>query len=400
MAEHEDFATLFGQFEREQTGSRKRDPQVGDRVRGKIVSIGSQYVLVDIGAKSEGILEVEGLTDADGHLTVRIGDTIEALITGKDEETGTLRLGSQHGRRVHSSEELEQAFRHQLPVAGRVSKVVQGGVEVQISGVRAFCPASQLDQHYIADLTTFVGQKYDFRIIRYERGRHANVILSRRALLEEEQQLRAQETRTRLEVGAVLSGTVTALKEYGAFVDLGGLEGMVHISELAYGHVQHPQEVLSIDQRVEVAVLRIEKTDDPKHPEKIALSIRALAPDPWRNAERQFPVGTQCQGTVTRLQPFGAFVELAPGVEGLIHVGELGAGRRVSHPREVVKPGEEVMATVLSVDVARRRIGLSLEAEGTSASAAEVKDYTESTRQPEGYGTLGERLREAMIKKK
>ena len=228
--------------------------------------------------------------------------------------------------------ELEQAYRLHLPVEGRVSGVTKGGVEVQIAGIRGFCPASQLDLRFIEEMETFVGEHLSFYITRYEGGRHSNLVLSRRELLAEEQQALAESTRDRLEVGAVLPGTVTSLKEYGAFVDLGGIEGMVHISELSFGRVQHPQEVLSIGQQVEVAVLRIEKTDNPKHPEKIALSIRALSPDPWQDAAQQFPVDSRVKGTVTRLQPFGAFVELAPGIEGMVHVSELGADRRVGHP--------------------------------------------------------------------
>jgi small subunit ribosomal protein S1 len=198
----------------------------------------------------------------------------------------------------------------------------------------------------------------------------------------------------------VLKGTVTALKDYGAFVDLGGVEGMVHVSELAFGRVSHPKEVLSVGQRVEVAVLRIEKTADPKHPERIALSIRALAPDPWQEVERRFSVGARVKGTVTRLAPFGAFVELAPGVEGLVHVSELGAERRITHPHNVVKPGDPVEATVLSVDTAKRRMGLSLDLDrAPDASDPEARAYTVDQAPGSGLGSFGERLREALDKK-
>jgi small subunit ribosomal protein S1 len=403
MAEHrDDFGALLNQFEREQAGPPQRDPQVGDLVRGKVMSIGPQYVFVNLGAKAEGIMEVEALTDAEGHLRVAVGDTLEAIVTSKDEETGALMLGSQHGRRMHGSVELEHAFQHQLPVEGLVTGVTKGGVEVQIAGLRAFCPASQIDVRYIEDLSAFVGERLTFRVTRYEAGRHANLVVSRRVLLEEEQQARAAETRARLEVGAVLQGTVTTLKDYGAFVDVGGIEGMVHISELAYGHVKHPQEVLSVGQSVEVAVLRIERTDNPKHPEKIALSIKSVAPDPWQDAAERFPVGAQVKGTVTRLQPFGAFVELAPGIDGLVHISELGAGRRISHPREVLNEGDAVEATVLSVDPAKRRIGLSLAAEARLDTAAEIQSHaTTPPPQPrEGVGTFGELLRASMKRKK
>jgi small subunit ribosomal protein S1 len=249
-------------------------------------------------------------------------------------------------------------------------------------------------------METFVGEHLSFYITRYEGGRHSNLVLSRRELLAEEQQALAESTRDRLEVGAVLPGTVTSLKEYGAFVDLGGIEGMVHISELSFGRVQHPQEVLSIGQQVEVAVLRIEKTDNPKHPEKIALSIRALSPDPWQDAAQQFPVDSRVKGTVTRLQPFGAFVELAPGIEGMVHVSELGADRRVGHPHEVLNLGDEVEARVLSVDLEKRRIALSLNiTRKDDAKSAEADDYRQYQEPKQSFGTLGDLLRESMKKK-
>ena len=400
MSDKEDFESLLNQFEQEHAGSGRADPKVGDKVRGKIVSIGREHILVDLGAKSEGVIETESLTDAEGNLTLNIGDPIEAVVTSKDESNGTLLLGSKHGRRMHGSAELEQAYRLHLPVEGRVSGVTKGGVEVQIAGIRGFCPASQLDLRFIEEMETFVGEHLSFYITRYEGGRHSNLVLSRRELLAEEQQALAESTRDRLEVGAVLPGTVTSLKEYGAFVDLGGIEGMVHISELSFGRVQHPQDVLSVGQQVEVAVLRIEKTNNPKHPEKIALSIRALSPDPWQDAAQQFPVDSRVKGTVTRLQPFGAFVELAPGIEGMVHVSELGADRRVGHPHEVLNLGDEVEARVLSVDLEKRRIALSLNiARKDGAKSAEADDFRQYQKPKQSFGTLGDLLRESMKKK-
>jgi small subunit ribosomal protein S1 len=400
MTEHTDFATLLGEFERAHQGTPRPDLKVGDKVRGKIVSVTRELAFVSLGFKSEGIIEITALTDADGKLTVGAGDTIEAVITAKDEQNGTLLLGGTGGSHLHGSAEIENAYANRLPVEGLVTGTTKGGVEVQIAGMRAFCPASQMDLHYVEDMEAFVGQHLGFRITRYEGGRRSNLVVSRRALLEEEQQALAAQTRASLEVGAVLAGTVTSVKDYGAFVDLGGIEGMVHISELAFGHVKHPNEVLSVGQQVEVAVLRIEKTDNPRHPETIALSIRALADDPWRDLEQRYAVGTRVKGKVTRLQPFGAFVELEPGIDGLAHVSELGAGRRIGHPQEVLGVGDEVEATVLSLDKDKRRIGLSLdarrlaEAEETAAAAA----YHEREPAPRDVGTFGELLRESLAK--
>jgi small subunit ribosomal protein S1 len=194
----------------------------------------------------------------------------------------------------------------------------------------------------------------------------------------------------------VLAGTVTSLQDYGAFVDLGGVEGMIHISELAFGHVKHPNEVLSVGQQLEVAVLRIERTDNPKRPEKIALSLRALAKDPWQDVEQRFPVGSRVKGTITRLQTFGAFVELAEGIEGLVHISELGAGRRVNHPHEVVNPGDQVEATVLDVDTEKRRIALSLDSTRHPGTEAASEAYSAYQKPTQSLGTLGDLLRESM----
>jgi len=400
MADTEDFKALLSQFEQETTGQTERGPQEGDKVRGRVVSIGRVHVFVDLGAKSEGSMAVEDLTDADGNLTVSVGDSIEAVVTRKDERAGTLLLGSKRGGHIHGGAELEHASQHHLPVEGLITGVTKGGVEVQIAGQRAFCPASQVDLHYVEDLETFVGQRLTFRITRYEGGRRPNLVVSRRALLEEEQKTLAEATRAGLEEGAVLQGTVTSLKDYGAFVDIGGVEGMVHVSELAFERVKHPKDVLHVGQQVEVAVLRIETTDNPKHPEKIALSIRALARDPWQDAAQRFPAGGRVKGTVTRVQPFGAFIELEPGIEGLVHISELGAGRRVNHPREVVNPGDQVEATVLTVDMDKRRIGLSLDtARQSDMAATDASAYTSDKAPKQDIGTFGMLLKETMNKK-
>jgi small subunit ribosomal protein S1 len=193
----------------------------------------------------------------------------------------------------------------------------------------------------------------------------------------------------------VLPGTVTSLQNFGAFVDLGGAEGMIHISEMAFERVRHPSDLLRVGQEVEVAVLRVEQTDNPRRPEKIALSLRALAKDPWSDAESQFPVGATVKGRVTRVQPFGAFVELAPGVEGMVHISELGAERRVNHPNEVLNTGDEVEATVLNVDLEQRRIGLSLDPtrQGSVEAGPKPSDYAKPS---QSMGTLGDLLRESM----
>jgi small subunit ribosomal protein S1 len=367
MSDPESFEDLLKEQDRAApAAARRREPRVGDTASGTLVSIGEDFAYVDLGGKTEGRLEVSALKGPDGELTARVGDRVEAAVSGKDPETGTLLLGSQHGQKAHGLEEVRRAFEEGRPVQGQVTGAVKGGLEVQVAGLRAFCPASQADIRFMEDLSELVGQRLDFRISKLEGGRRPNLVVSRRAILEEEQRVRAEQIRAQLKEGAILAGTVTSLKDYGAFVDLGGLEGMIHISELAFGRVKHPSEVLSVGQPVEVAVLRIEPGQPGKEGgrprDKIALSIRALARDPWAEAESSYPVGSRVSGTVSRIQPFGAFVELAPGIDGLLHISELGAERRIGHPSEVLTPGQEVEATVLSVDLARRRIALTLDA--------------------------------------
>lgn len=399
MTDNEDFASLFGEFEKQQATTAKKEPKTGDKVTGTVVLIQNDNIFIDLGSKTEGVVEREELTDDEGKLTVKIGDSIEIVVSGKDESSGTLMLGSQHARRMHGIEGLQQAFDDQHPVEGQVTGTIKGGLEVQISSARAFCPASQIDIHYVEDLETFVGERLAFRITKIEGGRHPNLVVSRRALLEEEQRAQATETRAHLEVGAVMPGKVSSLKEFGAFIDLGGVEGMVHISELAFGRVEHPQDILSVGQQVEVSVLKIETTDNPRHPERIALSIRALERDPWQDVLSNYPVGTQVQGIVSRVQPFGAFIELAPGVDGLAHISELGAGRRISHPQELLSVGDQVQARVLSVDVEKHRIGLSLDKkhEGEEGARPEV-NVADYAKPKQSFGTLGDLLKESRKK--
>jgi small subunit ribosomal protein S1 len=303
---------------------------------------------------------------------------------------------------MHGSEALQRAYEEQSPVEGHITGTTKGGLEVEMAGTRAFCPASQIELGYVEDLQSFVGQRLAFRITKYEMGRRANLVVSRRVLLEEEQRSLAAQTRARLEVGAVMNGRVSSLQDYGAFVDLGGIEGLLHVSELAYGRIEHPKELLSVGQEVQVSVLGIEQTGNPRHPEKISLSIRALEKDPWSEVEINFPVGKLTTGRVSRLQPFGAFIELAPGIDGLAHISELVADRRISHPQEVLRVGDRVQVKVLSIDLEKHRIGLSLKVEEPGQSQEEdtrppVEAYAEPKK---GFGTLGDILKASLEKQK
>ncbi|HEY1555471.1 MAG TPA: S1 RNA-binding domain-containing protein [Kofleriaceae bacterium] len=372
----DDFAAMFAASEAQRPRSGKR-PRVGDVVTGKVITIGKEAVFVDLGGKAEGQLAREQVSDPDGKLLVAIGDTVEARVAADDG--GVLALRTKIGRGPEARADLAHAAELGIPVEGKVTEVVKGGVSVDVAGMRGFCPASQLDVRPVADLAVVVGQTLQFRITRYE---PRNLVLSRRALLDEERERAAIETRKRLVPGAVLRGKVVGFKPFGAFVDLGGIEGMLHVSELGFSRVDKPEDVLALDQELDVAVLKVDG-------DRIGLSLKALAADPWRDATAQLAEGSRLRGTITRLQPFGAFVEIAPGVEGLVHISELGAGRRIHHPKEVVAVGQTVEATVVSIDHERRRLGLSLAA-STDASPDEIAEV--APRAPQKLGTFGDLL--------
>jgi small subunit ribosomal protein S1 len=364
----QDFGQILAAFEGD--APKSEAPAVGQKVKGKILSVTEEWAFLDLGGKAEGRIAAADLKDAEGNPTVKEGDTLEATVTGTDPETGALLLrrkaGGGKGKRAAAEVPLEirQAHEAGLPIEGLVTGLNKGGAEVQVYGMRAFCPLSQLDLRYVENPQQFVGQKLMFKVNRLEEGnrggRGPNIVLSRRQLLEEEQQTRAAETREKLQVGAVLTGRVTSLTTYGAFIDLGGIEGMLHVSEIGHSRTTHPQDVFTVGQEVEVQVIKIEQGKDEKRPERISLSRRALESDPWQDAASRFPEGTEATGRVMRLETFGAFVELAPGLEGLVHISEMGAGRRLNHSREAAEQGQDVQVRVLGVDTGRRRISLSM----------------------------------------
>jgi small subunit ribosomal protein S1 len=386
----EDFASMLAAFEGGAKAEKKRRPRVGDMIVGPVISIGKESVFIDAGGKAEGVLERSQVSDKDGKLLVELGQTIEARVVS--DAGGVLTLRVKLGRGPQASAELQQAYDLGIPVEGTVTEVIKGGLSVDVGGTRGFCPASQIDARFVEDLAPFVGQKLEFKITRYE---PRNLVLSRRALVEEQNSKLAAETRAKLVPGLVMRGKVTGFKPFGAFVDLGGIEGMLHVSELGFARVEKPDDVLKLGQEVDVAVLKIEQgTDSKGRPqERISLSLKALADDPWTGATAGLVEGQRVKGKVSRLMEFGAFVALTgfPGVEGLVHISELGAGRRVNHPKEVVSVGQEVEATVLQVDHDRRRIGLSLAANENDATAADVAAVTKAA-PTKHLGTFGDLL--------
>lgn len=405
--ESSDFAAMLAEFEGagqkgEKSAGRGKSQAaritVGQEVKGRVLSLSRESVFVDLGGKDDGILTIDDVRGPDGEVTVTVGDEIVARVVEIDGRSGGIILRRMLGRAdAKGTQELRQAFEIGLPVEGLVSGVVKGGVEVQVSGARAFCPISQLELRHVEDAAVFVGQRLRFKITRFEEGRSLNLVLSRRTLLEAEAQERAVELRKKLAVGVVLRGKVTALKDYGAFVDLGGVEGMLHISELSFQRARHPKDVLSVGQEIEVQVIKLEAGEGKKG-ERISLSLKSLAKDPWSDVETDFPLGSQHAGTVQRCEDFGAFVELAPGIEGLLHISELadaqGRGGKLRHAKDAVSPGQKIDVVVKLIDREKRRMALELASTNSARreEQAAIASVAQASSAPQRFGTFGDLL--------
>jgi small subunit ribosomal protein S1 len=354
----ESFAELFA---REESGPRARRFSVGEAVEGVVAHISADAVLVDLDAKQQGWFARVDLTGPDGELRAKVGDRVEGRVVGIDRSTHEIHLATTLGKDA-GREQLALAYEQSVPIEGKVVGLNKGGVEVEVAGLRGFCPMSQLDARFVQDPSVFVGQVLRFEVTKLE---ERDVVLSRRRLLEREARAAREQIESSLSEGAVRRGRVTQVRDFGAFVDLGGIEGLIPMRELSHDRVQRAEDVLSLGDVVEVKVVRLERDGDKL---KVSLSLRALATDPWESLDTVAPRGRVLAGQVTKLADFGAFVRLAPGVEGLLHVSELGA--RVSHPSEALSVGQQVLVTVKAVDLERRRVGLALSAEGAQPGEA------------------------------
>ncbi|MDI6901521.1 MAG: 30S ribosomal protein S1 [Anaerosomatales bacterium] len=329
----------------------------GDLVTGTVVQVERDEVLLDIGYKSEGVIPARELSirkDADPHDVVQLGDEIEALVLQKEDKDGRLILSKKRAAYERSWAQIEEKFNNGENVVGEVIEVVKGGLILDI-GLRGFLPASLVDLRRVKDLHAFLGEKLECRVIEMDRNRN-NVVLSRRVVLEEDRKQERQEILEKLHKGQILPGTVSSIVDFGAFVDLGGIDGLVHISELSWSHVNHPSEVVSVGDKVEVQVLDVDLDR-----ERISLGLKQTQDDPWKQLVKDFSVGVIVTGKVTKIVPFGSFVEIGEGVEGLVHISEMARGH-VETPEDVVAVGDEVQVKVMDIDVDRRRISLSIRA--------------------------------------
>ena len=329
----------------------------GDLIDGTVVKIEHDEVLVDIGFKSEGVIPARELSirkDADPSEVVNLGDKIEALVLQKEDKDGRLILSNKRAEYERAWIQVEDKFKAGEVVTGEVIEVVKGGLILDI-GLRGFLPASLVDLRRVKDLSAYLGTEIEARVIEMDRNRN-NVVLSRRVLLEEGRKNERAEILEKLSKGMRLKGTVSSIVDFGAFVDLGGIDGLIHISELSWSHVNHPSEVVKVGEEVEVEVLDVDLQR-----ERISLGLKQTTEDPWTKLVETYPVGTVVDGKVTKIVPFGAFIELGANVEGLVHISEM-AMKHIDSPAQVVHVGDTVKVKVMDVNVERRRISLSMKA--------------------------------------
>jgi small subunit ribosomal protein S1 len=377
----EDFAAMFA------ASQQAKQFEKGQTIEGTIVAIGPEVAFVDVGGKGEAVVDLDELKDADGVVDVRVGDRIHATVVST---AGGVTLSRKLARGHVTDQQLADAFQSGLPVEGKIERVVKGGYEVRLARQRAFCPFSQIDIARTANPELHVGRVYAFRIVEYkENGR--NLIVSRRRVLEEEQQAQAAELRRAIVPGAVIAGRVASVRDFGAFVDLGaGIQGLLHVSEIGWSRVSDPSTMLTPGEEITVKVLRVE--DDGR---KIALGLKQLTEDPWSSAAARYVQGQVYKGKVTRHAKFGLFVELAPGIDALMPNSETGVAREGDVPRTFAI-GVDVDVVVLEVDPETRRIRVSRKAVLDAQDAEELRDYSARTPAPaEGFSPLADKLRDA-----
>ena len=347
----EDFATALESFEQEQAELAANEDRV---LKGTVVSINSNYLVVDIGLKSEGVVPLEEAKDHEGNVKFQPGDAIDVMVEKGHTEEGYVNLSFQKAQRLHAWDEIEKAHNDKASVKARVVDRIKGGLTVDILGARAFLPGSQVDVRPVRNLDALKGQELEVRIIKVNKKR-GNIVVSRKQILDEEVTAKRDVTMTHLEEGAVLTGTVKNLTDYGAFVDLGGIDGLLHITDMSWGRLTHPRDLVNVGDQIQVKVLKFDRDK-----QRVSLGFKQLTPDPWLDASERYPIGARVHGRVISVTDYGAFVELEQGIEGLVHVSEMTWSKRMKHPSKLVNVGDQVEAVVLNVNPQERRISLGL----------------------------------------
>ena len=344
-SETEKLATLYNESVKEL--------QPGEILKGKIVCIMKDHVMVDVGLKSEGGIPISEFKDRDGEIIVKEGDSIEVLFEGINERDGNISLSRKKALQILTWEKIAKLYEKGAPIRGEITARVKGGFTVDI-GVAAFLPGSQVDIKPVRDYDSFVGKTYSFKIINYNPQLH-NVILSRRRFLEEERERLKQQTLSKLKEGDVVYGRVKSITDYGVFIDLGGIDGLLHITDISWGRIGHPSDRFEFGDEVKVKILKFDREK-----EKIALGMKQLTPDPWNNISQKYPVGARIKGRVTNLADYGAFIEIEEGVEGFIHISEMCWSKHLKHPSEILSVGDIVDTVVLDIDKNKRRLSLGI----------------------------------------
>jgi small subunit ribosomal protein S1 len=381
----ENFAEMF-----EQTYKEPSRMEPGHKVEAPIVKITPEWALIEVGGKGEGYLDINELKDADGNLIAREGDILRAWFLRSEE--GEMRFTTRIGSGPAARAQLEDAFTNHIPVEGTIARETRGGFEINVGGARAFCPFSHMGVRRDEDKADYVGKSFQFEIIEFT-GR--NIVFSRRSMIEAEKRAKTEALKATLHEGDRIKGVVTSIQKFGAFVDIGGVEGLLPVSELAWSRTEKVSDVLKAGQPVEVLIKRLDWQS-----ERISLSLKDILPDPWDEAAKNWPAGSYQHGTVSRLAPFGAFIMLGEGVDGLLHVSRLGGERRVGHPEEVLKVGQQVEVRVESVDTQNKRISLVLaEVSREQDETAATMEKYQGQAEPEVLGSLGEQLKNQLEKK-
>ncbi|MFC1892061.1 30S ribosomal protein S1 [Thermodesulfobacteriota bacterium] len=327
--------------------------QEGELVSGEIVMVGKEFVLVDIGYKSEGQIRVHEFLDAEGNLTAKVGDKVDVLLEKREDDDGRIILSKEKAAKIKIWDEIKEIYEKDGTVSGKIISRLKGGMAVDI-GLQAFLPGSQIDLKPIRNFDALIGTTHDFKILKYNK-RRSNIVLSRRAILETERKGLREKTIEILEEGSVMKGTVKNITDYGLFIDLGGMDGLLHITDISWGRVGHPSEMYQMGDEIDVKVLKFDKEK-----ERVSLGVKQLNPDPWSEADEKYPVNVRVKGRVVSLADYGAFIEVEEGIEGLIHVSEMSWTRKIRHPSQMLKVSDMVDAVVLNIDSENKRISLGL----------------------------------------
>jgi small subunit ribosomal protein S1 len=349
----EDFAAALESFDREQAAEAAAQAfDDSTVVQGTVIKLTDKHVVVDVGMKSEGLIPIEQVLDHTGQSKLQAGDPVEVVIEREDPEGG-YQLSYEKALRHRVWDTIEKAANDKTPVTGMVISRVKGGLTVDI-GIKAFLPGSQLEIRPVRNLDAYIGQPIEVRVIKLNKKR-GNIVVSRKEILEEEQNSKRSVTLEHLEEGSILTGTVKNLTDYGAFVDLGGIDGLLHITDMSWGRLTHPRDLVNVGDEIQVKVLKFDKDK-----QRVSLGFKQLTPDPWLDAVERYPIGARVHGRILSVTDYGAFVELEQGIEGLVHVSEMTWSKRMKHPSKLVKPGDEVETVVLAVNPADRRISLGM----------------------------------------